>query len=86
VALVGSAEVAANRYIGLLGNEDFVTGLTQWVAEDVPIIGAGRDPGGVRELHLTSAQQRTVVRKAVILPGLAAIVPLPCVLLRRKRG
>lgn len=86
VALVGSAEVAANRYIGMLGNEDFVTGLTQWVAEDVPIIGAGRDPGGVRELHLTSAQQRTVVRKAVILPGLAAIVPLPVVLLRRKRG
>jgi ABC-2 type transport system permease protein len=86
VALVGGADVAANKYIGILGNADFVTGLVQWVAEDVPIIGAGRDPGGVRELHLTAGQQRQVVRKAVALPGFAAIVPLPLVLLRLKRG
>jgi ABC-type transport system involved in multi-copper enzyme maturation permease subunit len=86
VGVVGSADVAGNRYLDILGNADFVTGLIQWVAEDVPIIAAGRDPGGVRQLHLTAGQQRAVVRKAVILPSLASIVPLPLVLVRRKRG
>jgi len=86
IAVVGSADVAANQYIDTLGNAQFVTGLIQWVSEDVPIIAAGRDPGGVRQLHLTVGQQSEVVRKAVVLPGLAAVVPLPLVLIRRKRG
>jgi ABC-type transport system involved in multi-copper enzyme maturation permease subunit len=86
VAVVGSVEVGANRFLHRFANNAFLSALMQWAAAQPEIIGAGRDPGGVRKIELTSRDQRDIVRRAVAFPAFAAIVPLPLMVRRLKRG
>ena len=86
VAVVGSVEVGANRFLPRFANNALLSSLVQWTAAEPEILGAGRDPGGVRKIELTGADQADIVRRAVVFPALAAIVPLPVVVRRLKRG
>ena len=86
VAAVGSVEPATNRLLGAFGNHDLVSGLVQWIARDDDLIASGRSFGGVDQLLLTSADRRSLVRSGVVLPTVAAAVPLPVALRRLRRG
>ncbi|HKN90855.1 MAG TPA: Gldg family protein [Acidimicrobiia bacterium] len=86
VAAVGSVEPATNRLLGAFGNHDLVSGLVQWIARDDDLIASGRSFGGVDQLLLTSADRRYLVRSGVVLPTVAAAVPLPVALRRLRRG
>jgi hypothetical protein len=86
VTVVGSADIGANRDLPRFANAAFVSSLVQWTAEEAEVIGAGRDPGGVRKLELTRADQRDIVRRAVVFPALAVAVPFPLMVRRLKRG
>ena len=83
---VGSVEPATNRLLGAFGNHDLVSGLVQWIARDDDLIASGRSFGGVDQLLLTSADRRYLVRSGVVLPTVAAAVPLPVALRRLRRG
>ena len=86
VAVVGSVEVGANRFLPRFANNALVSSMLQWTAAEPEILGAGRDPGGVRKIDITGADQSDIVRRAVVFPALAAIVPLPVMIRRLKRG
>ncbi|MGH9000731.1 MAG: DUF4350 domain-containing protein [Acidimicrobiia bacterium] len=86
IGVVGTAEVATNRFIDYLGNRGFLTALVQWAAQESDIVSANRDPGGFTKLVLTEADKDGLVQKGIVLPTLAALVPLPVALLRLKRG
>jgi hypothetical protein len=86
IGVVGSVDVGSNRDLARFGNEEFLTSLVQWTATEAEIISASRDPGGVRKIELTAADQDDIVRRAVVFPGLAALVPLPILVRRMRRG
>jgi hypothetical protein len=86
VALVGSADVASNRVLNILGNREFVTSLVQWVARAEDVIAAGRAPNGFYKVVLTTGQKSRLVREGIIFPALFTLLPLPAFLLRLKRG
>ena len=86
VGVVGSADVGANGFLERFGNAEFMGSLVQWTASEAEIISASRDPGGARKLDMTRTDQRQIVRNAVVLPAVAAIIPLPITFRRLKRG
>ena len=86
IGVVGTAEVATNRFSSSLGNRTLVTALVQWAGQANDIVSAHRAPGGAAKLTLTSAQKRDVVQRGIVLPTLAILIPLPLTLLRLKRG
>lgn len=86
VGVVGSAEVGTNRYLVRFGNEEFLTSLVQWTLSEAEIIRAGRDPGGTRKIEISDDDQDDIVRRAIVLPTLAAVVPLPFAVRRMRRG
>jgi ABC-type transport system involved in cytochrome c biogenesis permease component len=86
VAAVGSVEPATNRLMGAFGNREFVSGLIQWIARDSDLIASGRSFGGVDQLLLTSADRRYLIKSGIVLPTIAAAVPLPVALRRLRRG
>jgi hypothetical protein len=86
IGVVGTAEVATNRFSPYLGNRTLVTALVQWAAQDNDIVSAHRNPGGAAKLALTSAQKHDLVQRGIVVPTLAVLIPLPIALLRLKRG
>jgi hypothetical protein len=86
LGVVGTAEVATNRFLSYFGNRVLLGGLVQWAAEENDIVSAHRTPGPAAKLTLTNAQKRDVVRRGIVLPALAVLVPLPFTLLRLRRG
>jgi ABC-type transport system involved in multi-copper enzyme maturation permease subunit len=86
IGVVGTAEVATNRFSPYLGNRTLVSALVQWAGQDNDIVSAHRDPGGAAKLALTRAQKHDVVQRGIVLPTLAVLIPLPITLLRLKRG
>ena len=86
IGLLGSADVAINGYQNAFGNQELFMRMVQYVAEDDAIVSAYRDPGANSEFKVTGEQRRTLIRKTVVLPALAALVFIPFVLWRLKRG
>ena len=86
IGVVGTVEVATNRMIDILGNQQFVTALVQWIAQDDDVVAAGRPPAGFTKLVLTGAQKNRLIRQGIVLPTLALLVPLPLAALRLRRG
>jgi hypothetical protein len=87
IAVFGSADVGANRFVDLFGNADLVTGVIQFVGKANDVIAAGRDdPGGAYRLVLTSAQKADVVRRGIVFPSVAVLLPFPVTWWRLKRG
>lgn len=86
IGLLGSADVAINDYQNAFGNQELFMRMVQYVAEDDVIVSAYRDPGANSEFKVTGEQRRTLIRKTVVMPALAALVFIPFVLWRLKRG
>ena len=86
IAVLGSADTVSNRSIDLFGNATLVTGVVQFLAMENDIVAAGRDVGGLYKVVLTATQRAQVVRRAIVLPTLAVLVPVPLVLWRLRRG
>lgn len=86
IAVLGSAAVASNEYQKAFGDQEFFIRLLQYVAQDDQIVSAYRDVGANAQFNITGPQRRTLIRKCVVFPGLAALVFIPFVLWRLKRG
>ncbi len=86
IGLLGSADVAINDYQNAFGNQELFIRMVQYVAEDDAIVSAYRDPGANSEFKVTGEQRRTLIKKTVVLPALAALIFIPFVLWRLKRG
>ena len=86
VGVVGSVDIAANRGLELLGNDDFVLALVQWVARDDDLVAAVRPPTGLYKLVLTEGERNRLIRQGIVLPSLLVLLPLPLAVLRLRRG
>jgi hypothetical protein len=86
IGIVGSADLASNRYLDFYGNREFVTALVQWVGLENDLVSANREPGGFYKLVLTRNQKNGLIREGIVLPTLALLVPLPWAVLRLRRG
>ena len=86
IGVVGTPDLATNRFFGLYGNRQFLTALVQWVGSENDIISANRDPGGIYKLVLTRAQKSDLTRRGIAFPALAVLLPLPLTFYRLKRG
>jgi ABC-2 type transport system permease protein len=86
LAVVGSSAMASNRLIDNFGNRDFVTGLVQWVGRENDVISAGRSFGGVHKIVLTKDRRDNLVRRGIVFPAIAFLLPMPVALLRLRRG
>jgi ABC-type transport system involved in multi-copper enzyme maturation permease subunit len=86
IGLVGSVEIATNRLIQFLGNREFTSRLVQWVGREDDLIAAAREATGLYRIAITESQQQGLVRKAIVLPTLAALVPFPVAWYRLRRG
>jgi hypothetical protein len=78
--------VASNEYQKAFGDQEFFIRLLQYVAQDDQIVSAYRDVGASAQFNITGPQRRTLIRKCVVFPGLAALVFIPFVLWRLRRG
>jgi hypothetical protein len=86
IAVVGTADVAGNDYLGVMGNEEFTTALVEWIARPEDIVAAAHAPGGVDKVVFTEGRRDRIVRSSVILPTLAPLPLLLVTLRRRRRG
>lgn len=86
VGVLGSADVATNRYQKSFGNQEFLIRMLQYIAQDDIIISAYREVGESSQFNVTGKQRTTLIRQTVVLPSLAALVFVPFVLWRLKRG
>ena len=83
---VGSADVASNEYQKSFGDQEFFIRLLQQVARSNDIVSAFRDIGENSQFNITGPQRSSLIRKTVVLPSLAALIFVPFVLWRLKRG
>jgi ABC-2 type transport system permease protein len=86
IGVVGSAEMATNRVVDILGNRQFASALVQWVAQEDDLISAGRPATGFDKVVLTTTQKDRLIRQGIVFPTLALLLPLPFAVLRLKRG
>ena len=86
IGVVGSAEMATNRIIDILGNRQFTSSLVQWVAQEDDLISAGRAATGFDKVVLTTTQKDRLIRQGIVFPTVALLIPLPFAVLRLKRG
>ena len=86
IGIVGSSEVASNDYQKSFGNQELFIRLLQNVAKDDDIVSAYREIGESSKFAITGAQRRVLIRQTVVLPGLAAMIFIPFVLWRLRRG
>ncbi|MGQ0845107.1 MAG: Gldg family protein [Sporichthyaceae bacterium] len=86
IGLLGSSDIATNQYQNAFGNQELFMRMVQYIAEDDAIVSAYRDPGANSEFKVTGEQRRTLIKKTVVMPALAALVFIPFVLWRLKRG
>jgi ABC-type transport system involved in multi-copper enzyme maturation permease subunit/ABC-type uncharacterized transport system involved in gliding motility auxiliary subunit len=86
IGVVGSGSVASNEYQKSFGDQEFMIRLLQYVAQDDQIVSAYREVGANSQFNITGPQRRTLIKKCVVFPGLAALVFIPFVLWRLKRG
>jgi ABC-type transport system involved in cytochrome c biogenesis permease component len=86
IGVVGTAEVATNRFLPYLGNRQFLTALVQWAGMEGDIIAAFREPEGSVKLALTNADKANIVRSGIVVPVAACLLAVPFTLLRLKRG
>jgi hypothetical protein len=86
VGAIGSADVASNEYQKAFGDQEFFIRLVQHVARSNDIVSAYRDIGENAQFNITGPQRQALIKKTVVLPSLAALVFVPFVLWRLKRG
>jgi hypothetical protein len=86
IGVVGTAEVAANQFIGRFGNTAFATNLVSWIAIENDIIAASRDPGGVQRIALTQSNRNELIREAIVIPALVPLLVCAAMILRVRRG
>jgi hypothetical protein len=86
VGVLGTADAAANLYQKSFGNQELLVRLTQFIAGDDVIIAAYRDVGQSAQFQITGAQRSSLIRQTVALPTLAALVFVPFVYFRLRRG
>jgi len=86
IGVLGSAGVPANEYQKSFGDQEFFIRMLQHVARDNDIVSAYRDPGANSQFNITGPQRRALIKKTVVFPCLAALVFVPFVLWRLKRG
>lgn len=86
VAALGTADAASNAYQQSFGNQELMIRLIQDVAGDDVIISAYREVGKSSQLQITGEQRTSLIRQTVALPTLAALVFVPFVFYRLRRG
>jgi ABC-type transport system involved in multi-copper enzyme maturation permease subunit len=86
IGAVGSADVASNQYQKSFGDQEFFIRLLQHVSRSNDIVSAFRDIGESSQFNVTGPQRQELIKKTVVLPSLAALIFVPFVLWRLKRG
>ena len=86
VGVLGTADAAATLYPKSFGNQELMVRLTQFIAGEDVIISAYRDVGQNAQFQITGEQRSSLIRQTVVLPTLAALVFVPFVYFRLRRG
>ncbi|GAA0619352.1 hypothetical protein GCM10009547_22240 [Sporichthya brevicatena] len=86
VGVLGTADAASNQYQKSFGNQELMVRLVQFIAGNDVIISAYRDVGQSAQFQITGEQRSSLIRQTVVLPTLAALVFVPFVYFRLKRG
>lgn len=86
VGVVGTADVATNRYKDTFGGQEFVVALTQWVAKDSEIVAAYREPGEAEKLNLTDELRQSLINRGIVTPSALLSVLAFGLLWRLRRG
>ncbi|HUR74087.1 MAG TPA: Gldg family protein [Sporichthya sp.] len=86
VGVIGTVDAAANGYQKSFGNQELLVRLTQFIAGDDIILSAYREVGQSSQLQITGDQRGSLIRQTVWFPTLAALVFVPFVFFRLRRG
>lgn len=86
IGVLGSADVASNAYQKSFGDQEFFIRMLQHVAKDNDIVSAYREVGANSQFNITADERQDLIKRTVVLPSLAALVFVPFVLWRLKRG
>ena len=86
VGVLGTADAASNLYQKSFGNQELMIRLTQFIAGADVIISAYREVGQSAQFQITGEQRSSLIRQTVALPALAALVFVPVVFWRLRRG
>lgn len=86
VALLGSVDVATNRYKNVFGGQEFMTALTQWVGKQADIVAAYREPGEAEKLVLTGEQRQALINRGIAAPTAVLSIFVFGLLWRLRRG
>ena len=86
VGVLGTADAASNLYQKSFGNQELMIRLTQFIAGEDVIISAYREVGQNAQFQITGAQRSSLIRQTVVLPTLAALIFVPFVYFRLRRG
>jgi hypothetical protein len=86
VGVLGTTDAAANLYQKSFGNQELLIRLTQFIAGEDVIISAYREVGQNAQFQITGDQRSSLIRQTVALPTLAALVFVPFVFFRLRRG
>jgi ABC-type uncharacterized transport system involved in gliding motility auxiliary subunit len=85
IVVVGTADFAANQFLGAQGNRDFFLNVVSWLAEQEDMISIRPKDAKQNPIVLTSAQSGLVLwLPLVVLPGAVLACGIAAVVRRRR--
>jgi len=85
IVVVGTADFAANQYLGFQGNRDFFLNVVSWLAEEEDLISIRAKDPKQNPVVLTSGQSRLVLGLPLLaLPGAVLICGIAVIMQRRR--
>jgi ABC-type uncharacterized transport system involved in gliding motility auxiliary subunit len=85
IVVVGTADFAANQFLGAQGNRDFFLNIVSWLAEEEDLISIRAKDPKQNPVVLTSGQSRLVLGLPIlVLPGAVLICGIAVIMQRRR--
>jgi ABC-type uncharacterized transport system involved in gliding motility auxiliary subunit len=85
IVVVGTADFAANQFLGAQGNRDFFLNIVSWLAEEEDLISIRAKDTKQNPVVLTSAQSNLVLGLPLVaLPGVVLICGIAVIRQRRR--
>jgi len=85
IVVVGTADFAANQFLGAQGNRDFFLNIVSWLAEEEDLISIRAKDPKQNPVVLTSGQSRLVLGLPIlVLPGAVLLCGIAVIMQRRR--